>query len=165
MEKSIDLLGAIELAMEAERQARMMYSKGVEVTSHPRGKELFRQLADFEQSHYDHLKRLRDSLTGSGRSIDDGGTSTAPSRGEVTGEVEGEPRKQEVLDILNQAIEAEREAQSRYADLARRTPDPAGRAMFRKLSEEEGLHLRILNDEYFHIANQGSWSSKTLWSE
>ncbi|UCE20417.1 MAG: ferritin family protein [Gemmatimonadota bacterium] len=165
MDKDIDMLGAIELAMEAEDKAHTFYKEGAEKTEHPRGKDLFLQLADFEKNHYDHLKRLHESLSGSGQYIDYGGTSFSKSEVEATSEVAGEPKKTEVLEILNMAIGAEREAQKRYADLAGQTSDPSGRNMFQTLSEEEGVHLRILNDEYYNIANQGSWSSKSLWSE
>ena len=165
MEQHIDMLGAIELAMEAEDKAHTFYRNGAEKTEHPHGKELLRQLADFEKNHYDHLKKLHESLTHSGRYIHYGGTSFSRSKIETTGEIEGEPKKDEVLQILNMAIEAERKAQRRYADLAGRTTDISGRGMFKKLSEEEGLHLRILNDEFYNLANKGGWSSKSLWSE
>lgn len=165
MEKHIDMLGAIELAMEAERKAQAFYRNGAEQTDHPQGKELFLQLADFEQNHFKHLKKLHESLKGSGQYIHYGGTSFGTSKIEAKGEVEGEPKKNEILEILNTAIEAEREAQDRYVDLAAQTSDSSGQEMFKKLSEEEGIHLRILNDEYYNIANQGSWSSGSLWSE
>jgi len=165
MEKSIDMLSAIELAMEAEEKAHLFYRDGAERTEHPRGKDLFLQLAEFEKNHYDHLKELHDSLSRSGRYIQYGGTSFSPSSAEVKGEREGEPKKDEVLGILNAAIAAEREAQKRYADLAAQTTDSSGQAMFKKLADEEGLHVRILNDEFYNLANKGGWSSKWLWSE
>jgi rubrerythrin len=165
MEKNIDMLGAIEVAMEAERKAQTFYEKGAEKTEHPKGKSLFLQLAEFEQNHYDHLKKLHDSLNSSGQYIRYDGTSFGKSEIEAAGEIEGEPKKSEVLEILTTAIEAERQAQTRYATLAGQTTDLSGQEMFKKLSEEEGVHLRILNDEYYNIANQGSWSSKTLGSE
>jgi len=86
MEKSIDMLSAIELAMEAEEKAHLFYRDGAERTEHPRGKDLFLQLAEFEKNHYDHLKELHDSLSRSGRYIQYGGTSFSPSSAEVKGE-------------------------------------------------------------------------------
>ena len=162
---NIDMLGAIELAMQAEEKAHNFYKEGAAKAEHPRGKDLFLQLADFEKSHYDHLKKLHESLSSSGQYIEYDGTSFSQSKVDAKSEIEGEPKKIEVLEILNMAIEAEREAQQRYADLAGKTSDPSGQDMFKKLSGEEGVHLRILNDEYYNIANQGSWSSKSLWSE
>jgi len=165
MEQTYDMLGAVELAMEAERTARDLYSRGAETAEHPSGRELFLQLVVFEQNHFDYLKKLHQSLSGDGQYIKYDGTSPEPSGSEAAGKDEEESRKDEVLEILNTAIEAEREAQNRYAELARQTTDPWGQQMFQKLAAEEGIHLRILNDEYFNIANQGSWSSKNLWSE
>ena len=165
MEQNVDMLGAIELAMEAEHKAHIFYKDGAEKSEHPQGKDLFLQLADFERSHYEHLKKLYESLSSSGNYINYAGTSFSKSKVEVKGEIEGEPKKNEVLEILNLAIEAEREAQQRYEDLAGQTTDTSGQEMFKKLSEEERLHLRILNDEFFNLANKGAWSSKSLWSE
>ena len=165
MDKNIDMLSAIELAMQAEEKAHNFYKEGADKTDHPRGKDLFLQLADFEKNHYEHLKKLHEALSGTGQYIRYGGTSFRKSEGEVKGEVGGELNKNEVLEILNMAIEAEREAQERYTHLAEQTSDPSGQEMFKKLSEEESVHLRILNDEYYNIANQGAWSSKSLWSE
>ena len=33
--------------------------------------------------------------------------------------------------------------------------------MFKRLSQEEYTHFRILNDEYYNLNNQGKW----VWAE
>jgi len=162
MEQTYDMLGAVELAMEAERTARDLYSRGAAVAEKV---VIYTTLQFYRWDRLDYLKKLHQSLSGDGQYIKYDGTSPEPSGSEAAGKDEEESRKDEVLEILNTAIEAEREAQNRYAELARQTTDPWGQQMFQKLAAEEGIHLRILNDEYFNIANQGSWSSKNLWSE
>ncbi|MCR4437760.1 MAG: ferritin family protein [bacterium] len=52
-------------------------------------------------------------------------------------------------------IEAETQAHERYRSLAAQTEDPQGKAMFEKLAEEEVLHRRILNDEFYYLSNRG----------
>ena len=92
MEKTIDMLGAVELAMEAEQKACSFYQAGAEKTGNPKGKALFLQLADFEQGHYDRLKALYDSLKDSGQYIRYEGTSAGGSEVEATGEAGDEPQ-------------------------------------------------------------------------
>ena len=165
MVKHIDMMGAIELAMDAEEKARRFYEDGGQKTEHPLGRELFRQLAAFEANHYLQLKRLLDSLKASGRFIAYQGTSCTKTGADTPAASGDEPNKDQLLDILNTAIRSEEEAQKRYADLARSTNDVSGRDMFLKLSEEEKVHARILNDEFYNLSNAGAWSSKSLWSE
>ena len=160
----MDMLTAIELAMEAEEAARRIYEEGQTKAATSHGRRLFGQLAEFEDSHYRHLKVLLDSLRGSGRYTVYEGTSlagpAAPER-----EQNDEPNTDQLLDILNLAIQAEDEAARRYSELAGKTADVSGRMMFEKLSDEERLHARILNDEFYNLSNKGAWSSKSLWSE
>ncbi len=161
----IDMLGAIELAMDAEEKARRFYEDGEQKTEQPHGCELFRQLAGFEANHYLQLRKLLDSLKASGHYIAYQGTSF-PKTGASPQTAKGhEPNKDQLLDILNMAIRFEEEAQKRYTDLAEGTEDVSGRDMFLKLSEEEKLHARILHDEFYNLSNAGAWSSRSLWSE
>ena len=57
--------------------------------------------------------------------------------------------------ILGKAIENEKIAGERYQALAEETADPAGQDMFRELANEEQIHQRILEDEFFSLSNQG----------
>jgi rubrerythrin len=38
------------------------------------------------------------------------------------------------------------------------TRDPRGRDMYKRLAEEEGLHEKLLNDQYYSLHNTGIWS-------
>jgi hypothetical protein len=37
--------------------------------------------------------------------------------------------------------------------------------MFRKLANEEMIHQRILEDEFFSISNQGTWGWSRMYGE
>jgi rubrerythrin len=159
MDQDIGLLEAIDMAMEAEVNARDFYQNAVAKVSGERGRDLLQQLAEFEQGHFDKLSELRKSLTESGQYIEYGGIEFKKKVFNVT-EVDGqmEPNKDEILDILKLAIDSEKSAKEAYLGLSGKVDDPKGKEMFRKLAQEEELHWKILNDEFYHISNQGVWT-------
>ncbi|MBN1347997.1 ferritin family protein [candidate division KSB1 bacterium] len=155
--KEIGLLEAIEIAMEAELKAHQFYRDAIAKITNARGKNLLQQLADFEHNHYDKLTDLKKSLAKQGKFIEYEGTQFKPYKSAVPAEVAGkiEPDKENVLNILSLAIEAETKAAANYQKLAQETADPLGKDMFKKLSEEETLHRRILSDEFYQLSNRG----------
>jgi len=159
--KVAEIVAAIEAAMEAERKARQFYVDSAEKASSSRGKDLLRQLATFEEGHFDKLADLKATLEETGKFMSYDGTDFGSITSELPGELdEGrEANLDDVLDILRVAIEAETEACRRYRKMAKDTLNPDGKEMFLKLAQEETLHRRILSDEYYHLANKGG-----LWS-
>jgi len=160
-EKNPVVLEAIDIAMEAERKANKFYSNAVEKTTNERGKNLLRQLANFEQSHYNALSELKASLNRDGKYINYRGTEFESVKITTSSEVAGkiEQNKDDVLNILTMAIAAETDANERYHKMAQETSNLQGKEMFTKLANEEMLHRRILSDEFYQLANQGGiWS-------
>jgi len=156
-------IDAIKLAMDAEQQAHTYYSQSAQKASNPKGKSMFSQLAAFELNHYNYLKSLLESLEeGNGWIAYSGtqfsGTAESPEAKNSSSE---EQTKDDVLSILSKAIEDEKNASDTYAKLAEKTDDPAGKEMFKKLSEEERLHTKILNDQWYSLNNEGIW----LWGD
>lgn len=161
-EKNIGLLEAIEIAMEAEFKANKFYADASQQVTSEQGKNLLKQLADFEQNHYNKLNDLKKSMAEEGKFIKYEGTkfSSFKASPEISGTIE--PNKDEVLNILTMAIEAEEKANERYNRMANETTDSDGKDMFEKLAEEEKMHRRILSDEFYNIANKGGmW----IWGE
>jgi rubrerythrin len=161
---SLQMLDAIKIAMQAEETARAFYVAAKEKVSDPDAQDLLAQLAAFEQYHYDKLATLYDSLSRERSYI----AYTPPdialpvaSQGIEAGRTAKERNLETVVEVLGAAIDAEKSARSRYEELAEQTADPDGRAMFRKLAEEENSHYRILSDELYHLSNRGLW----VWSE
>ena len=95
-------VAAIDAAMEAEMKAATFYRDAVEKTASTRGKDMWRQLAMFEDNHYEKLQDLRTSLAGGGPYVVYEGTDLASMTSEIPGEVdEGrEANLEEVLAIL-----------------------------------------------------------------
>ena len=76
----------------------------------------------------------------------------------VKGEIEGEfePNKDEIAEVLNRGIEAEKKAQARYLKIAEQINDAAGRELFSRLAEDERRHQGLLEAEYYQISNKGT---------
>jgi rubrerythrin/predicted RNA-binding Zn-ribbon protein involved in translation (DUF1610 family) len=151
-------LRALEIALEAEKDAAQFYSKASKKTKNPKGRDMFQQLSEFEGNHYQKLKELMKSLQDRHEWIVYSGTSlrqkTIPFKAE-------KPKGQEQLtdmDALKMAIREEKKAQSYYRSMAEMTRDPKGKGMYKRLAEEEALHEKVLNDQYYSVHNTGVWS-------
>ncbi len=154
-------LHAIKTAMAAEKDAHNFYSRAAQKTENPKGKDMFAQLADFEMNHFRHLKQLYDSLKGKGKWIAYPGTSFSAKRGRISKEPSvGEEvgSQADNLDALSIAVKEERKAHEYYLEMARGTTDSLGKDMFKKLAREEELHERLLNDQFYSLANNGLWT-------
>ena len=148
----------VKVAMGAEKDAYQAYSKAAKKTANPKGRDMFQQLSEFEMNHYQKLKDLLKSLQEKGEWILYGGTSlkkkTIPLK-------TPKPKGQEQLtdmDALKIAIGEEKKAQAHYRSMAELTKDPLGRDMYKRLADEEALHERLLNDQYYSLHNTGLWS-------
>jgi len=162
--KNLGLMEAINIAMEAEAKANKFYADSAKKVASDQGKNLLKQLADFEQNHYNKLNELKTSLEKEGKFIKYQGTEFKPFKLEVAVEGAGtiEPNKDDVMDILGMAIEAESKAHQHYKRMANETKDKNGKEMFQKLADEETMHRRILSDEFYQVANSGGmW----IWGE
>ncbi len=162
--KNVGLMEAIQIAMDAEAKANKFYSESAQKVTSEQGKNLLKQLADFEQNHYNKLNELKISLEKEGKFIKYQGTEFKPFKIEQAPEAarKAEAHKEDVLDILGMAIDAESKAYQHYKRMAGETKDKDGKAMFEKLAEEETMHRRILSDEYYQMANSGGlW----VWGE
>jgi len=149
---------AVQAAMEAEREAYQFYAKAAKMTKDPKGRDMFQQLSEFEMNHFKKLQDLARSLKEKGEWILYEGTSL--KRRTIPGKVEkGKGREQLTdLDALKMAIREEKKAQSYYRSMAELTKDPRGKNMYKRLAEEEALHEKVLNDEFYSLQNTGVWS-------
>jgi rubrerythrin len=155
--QDLDLLDAIQIAMEAEQKAAALYADAAEKTRNPLGRRLFEQLAEFERHHYDKLVDLEKSLRGKGAFAGYEGRELSM---QVPGEVGSinEAEKMSAMAIITMAIDIEREAENRYSGLAEQTTDPTVESMFKQLAEEEHSHYLILSDAYWSLNNRGVWA-------
>ena len=168
MSQLLGMEEALDIAMEAELKAQAFYAQAALEVQDPHGRDLLGRLAAFEQYHYEKLSALARSLAKDGtfveykaRTIDQFPPLVGKGEAGATllEELEGVP------GILGKAIENEKIAGEQYRALAEQTADPAGQAMFRDLANEEGIHQRILEDEFFSLSNKGVWGWSGMYGE
>jgi rubrerythrin len=174
----IDPMGleeALDVAMDAELKAQAFYAQAALEVQDPKGRDLLGRLAAFEQYHYQKLSELAQSLAKDGKFIayeSRAMTDFAPGaverpavagKGEAAGTSLAELK--DLPAILSKAIQNEQVAGERYRVLAEETTDAQGQAMFRDLANEEMIHQRILEDEYYSLSNQGVWGWSGLYGE
>lgn len=151
-------LKAVKIAMEAEKEAFQTYSRLEKKTRNPKGKDMFHQLSEFEMNHYQKLKELFESLEKKGEWILYEGTTFKKRNIPIKMEVPKAQDQLSDLDAIKIAIKEEKKARAFYSSLAEITKDVRGKNMYKRLSEEEALHEKILNDQYYSLHNTGIWS-------
>jgi len=151
-------LKAIRVAIDAEKDAYQNYSKAAKMTKNPRGKDMFNQLSEFEMNHYKQLRSLLKSLQEKGEwSLYPGTSLKKPEALKAVQPPKGRDQLND-MDALKMAIRAEKKAQSYYRSVGELTKDSRGRDMYKRLAEEEELHEKLLNDQYYSLHNTGIWS-------
>lgn len=167
MTRDLGLEEALDIAMEGELRAQVFYTHAAQFVQDARGRDLLSRLAAFEQYHYQKLQELARSLA-VGSSFIDYEPRTVDQfppipGGEATGTLLDELKDE--ASVLSRAIDLEKAAGERYRVLAENTVDAQGRQMFLQLANEERLHQRILEDEFYSLSNQGKWAWSGLYGE
>jgi rubrerythrin len=151
-----NLLDAIRVVKENERNAAETYANAAEKIINPFGKDLFEQLSKFEQFHLEMISALEKSLTERGVFLAyEGKDFPLPPIFEI--KAAQETHRKSAISIVIDAIDLERQAEKAYADLAIQVADSEGHAMFTRLSEEEHNHYLILSEAYWSLSNYGVW--------
>ena len=150
-------LKAVKIAVDAEREAFLFYREAAEKSSSPRGKDMFKQLSDFEIGHYKALIHLFLSLKQEKRWIPYKGLGELKTSNRIEASREGYTSKEDDVQALRIAIEKEAKAADFYRKMAEETEDPEGKEMFTRLAKEEEMHRQLLNDQYYALLNQGEW--------
>lgn len=159
--QKIDLFSALDRAIAGEKEAQSFYLAAAGRTDDPGGAAMFRELAAFESHHQEHLEALKTSLHERGiwiqypaRDFSKTPAAEAPSRAAGS-------EHADALEALRLAIAAEGKAESEYQRLADQADDTNGKQMFERLAEEEALHRKVLDDQYYALTNKGVW----LWGD
>jgi rubrerythrin len=153
---STNLLEAIRVVKENEWIASEFYAAAAETTGSEMGRELFKQLREFEIYHYARITALEKSLQEDDNYIVYEGREF-PLPPALAPEAAEEPQHQTVINIVLKALELEKQAEKAYADLAAQITDKHGQEMFQKLSGEEHKHAQILNGAYWNLSNLKTW--------
>jgi rubrerythrin len=149
---NLDIL--LKEAMNAELEAKKFYTEASTKAKSNAGKKLFNELAEFEKNHFDRLQKMLESRQ---NNIENNKVQEPQKDFTIKPEIKGEfePNKDEIVDIINLAIDAEKKAQERYNKIAEISNDKEGKKIFTKLALEERNHQRILEDEFYQLSNKG----------
>ncbi len=146
-------------AMNAEVQAKKFYTEAAEKASSNAGRKLFKELADFEQGHFDRLKKIIESRSQGLKIESPTPAKETPIKAEVEGEFE--PNKDEIVKVLGIGIEAEKKAQAKYREIANLFDDEEAKSIFSNMAEEERKHQTILENQFYAMSNTG----KIIWGD
>lgn len=162
---NLDVVEIVSMAIEAERAGHKFYIRAAEMTSDPKGKQMFNRLANDELAHTYWLMTVRQSLVRTGSCevckgdiekirvpITDPAEYLFPVVG-TTGEAS--KADQGELEAIQQGIETEKKAAAFYSEAADRVDDPDAKGLFRKLADWEDEHRRLLEAEYDYLTNTG----------
>ena len=142
-------------ALNSERKAKEFYLSAASKARSSAGKQFFQELAEFEQNHYDRVQHvITAKLNNQNITAQHTQANTPAYRSEIKGEIE--PNKDEIVSVINLAIEAEKEAQERYRTIATKLTNETEKSIFQELANEERNHQKILEDQFYHISNTGT---------
>ena len=156
-----DLMTAIDRAIAAERDAQAFYLAAAEKTDDAGGAAMFRELAAFESHHQEHLEALKSSLSGEGEWIQYPARELSKVPSAESGGRRTSGDHADAMEALRLAIAAEEKAEAEYKALADQADDARGQQMFARLAEEEAVHRKVLDDQYYALSNEGLW----LWGD
>lgn len=150
-----DLNNLLIEAMKSELEAKNFYINASNKAQSQAGKNLFKELAEFEQNHYDKVKNIIESLE---NEIDINISAEEQNIKHIQSEVDGEfePNKDEIVTVINLAIEAEKNAQMRYEKISSMFEKEESRKIFDSLAQDERNHQKILEDQFYQLSNKGT---------
>ena len=142
-------------ALNSEKKAKDFYLEASNKAQSNAGKKLFKELSEFEQNHYNKVKKIIE-LKNEGCKIEnmDPPQKISMIKPEIEGEIE--PNKDEITTVINLAIEAEKDAKERYIKIALLIEDEEGKDIFQNLAREEQNHQKILEDQFYQMSNKGT---------
>ncbi len=164
MEQSA-VLQALHQGIQTELQGVTFYRKAGERTRDEKGREVFRSLAHEEVGHLRLLKVQYGSLAGGGQwlsmeqacELEPGAAveQLFPQEDEALAALL--PAEPDDLKALEIALDFERRGYRMYRRLAGETDDPAGRALYQFLGDQEQKHFDFIQRAYEYLQTQGAW--------
>jgi rubrerythrin len=158
----MDSIAIFTTALEYEEKIRDLYLSAVATVDDDRGKNIFKALADDEQSHVDFLHYSLEQLRAD-NSIDKKRLETAiPDTGLINEKIEKMKAQipsqmlGDIKTVLNRALKLEKETSAFYLDAIQKTEGPI-KAIFTKFYDIEQRHVDVVQIELDHAMNNGVW--------
>jgi len=136
----IDDLEALRIAIQSEIDAHHYYKDALKYFDEKETKDLLATLANEEIKHRKQLEEQYASISGKRLLY-----INLPKKRRFTKPLMPDATE---LEVLESAIDQEKEARDFYDKAAQRTMDASGKAVFQKLVEDEDRHYSLLRAEY-----------------
>lgn len=149
-------------ALLYEKKIRDLYISADKIIDDERGKNIFKALADDEQSHVDFLEYSLDVLKAQGQIEITKLETSIPSKEQFQDQIEHMRTKipekllGDVKRILNSALQLEIETSEFYQDAYEKTEGPI-KEILKKFVEIERRHEEVVQIELDHASNSGFW--------
>lgn len=149
-------------ALDYEKKIRDLYLSAVKTIEDQKGKEIFKSLAEDEQSHVDFLEHSIENLKSNGHLDPATLNSTIPPKHLYRAQIENMrktiPEKilGDVKRVLTSALKLEIETSEFYETACKKTTGPI-RDAFEQLLEIERRHEDLVQVELDHASNYGCW--------
>lgn len=150
MTQEFNLLEAIKLAIQTEKDVMDFYLKAAALTNNDRGKKVFEQLASEEREHAGHFFKI---YTGSDLGSFEDFMSQPPSTGHATLKQLEKALDENVHErkAMELAMKEEEDLVKNLRMTASRIVDPTVRAVFDRMAQETEHHYAIIESEYAHM--------------
>ena len=158
-------LQALHKALALEQDGRQFYVEAAERTSEPKGKAMYRSLAEDEELHAKVIQGQIDSLTKEGGWVLPEGIGEAAADLDTPLFPEGTAAFQEAvrsdasdLDALLFALKIENDSFDLYVEQAKVAQDPNARRVYEYLTDAERTHFDLLMLNYESLSTAGLWA-------
>ena len=164
-QKQVPTLQALHQGIQIELQGLTFYRKAAELTADLKGRETLSSLAHEEVGHLHLLQVQYGSLTSRGQWLDmERARELEPGREVETLFPQADdtlarllPAQADDVRALEIALDFERGGYQMYQRLAQATDDPAGRAMYEFLGQQEQKHYDFIHRALEYLKTQGAW--------
>lgn len=154
----------LEYAILNEVKAQVLYDNLAKKATDKLAKAKFKFLAEAERGHRERLEEIFERITHGKKPV----PRDLGEKGEAN---EISDPGDDILKVLQMAINAEETANRLYSTIAEKMVNAEGRRMFEELAEEELSHRRLLETEYAtrigrslpSAMEKEPWWSENLW--
>jgi len=172
MKPTPEVLQAIEIAMQIEKDGLAFYTEAARQTDDPNGKKMFKSLARDEAAHLRLFEDARQALLERGNWLSPEEVAAIspkrldrppifPTGDEIKATLRPRSGQAEILErelaALQRGLQAEEDSIVFYSQERDKADDPDGKAMYAYLVEQEEGHRIILQGEYDYLNRTGFW--------
>jgi rubrerythrin len=150
------------MSIKMEQEAVDFYTTCAEKTDNPVGKQMFLSIAEDEKHHIAcaiHVKEKREFSPAETRPMQDMKKIFEQNRESMLRRVSSTTDE---LQALEMAMKMEQQAIHFYRSAAAETADPAEKAFFSCLIQDEEEHFSIFQNTYSFLSDSGNWF---MWDE